>query len=150
MDALRIALGGLDISGEYEPAHSLLERYCAIYEQNSLKYLEPSACVYRNFEVQGGGNKNRELTLEKGSLILKHSEDRFSCPTDSEIKLLYALVRRGISFPICKIDEFCTALNGRNISLKQSIVRQLLVLLDQPWLKWCNVTMRHSVDWEAP
>ena len=106
MDALKAALGGLDISGEHEPAHGLLDKCCAMFEQNSIKYVEPSACISRSFEVQGSEKKNRELTLERGSLILRNSDDRLNSPADSEIKLHYAMVRRGLAFEFAKLMSF--------------------------------------------
>ena len=85
MDSLRQDLRGIEISGELEPSHGLLDKCCAIYDSNSIKWLEPSVCISRSMEVQGTP-KSRELTLEKGSLILK-SDDKMTCATDSEIKL---------------------------------------------------------------
>ena len=53
MDALRADLRGIEISGEMEPAHSLLDKACKIFDDNSIKWLEPSTCVSRSMEVQG-------------------------------------------------------------------------------------------------
>eukprot|EP00435_Cladocopium_sp_Y103_P045710 s1638_g13.t1 len=105
LEALKVTLGGIGITGEHEPAHTLLDKACAMYESNTVKYLELSACVSRAHEVQGAP-KSKELTLEKGSLILKHGEDKLSSPTDSEIKVHYAMVRRGISFQFARLMSF--------------------------------------------
>ena len=105
LEALRVVLGGIGISGEHEPAHSLLDRAGAMFEANNIKYLELSTCISRSLEVQGS-TKTKELTLEKGSLILKHSEDKLTSPTDSEIKVHYAMVRRGISFQFAKLMSY--------------------------------------------
>lgn len=48
MQALQTALAGVDISGENEPAHCVLDKACNIYESNTLKYLEPASCVSRD------------------------------------------------------------------------------------------------------
>ena len=66
--------------------------------------LEPSTCVSRSMEVQGT-TKARELTLEKGALILK-SDDKMSCPADSEIKLHYAFTRRAVALAFARIMTF--------------------------------------------
>ncbi len=71
MDALRAGLAGIDISGEQEPAHYVLDKACNIYESNTSKY------VSRSHEIQGT-TKNRELTFEKGSLVLKSGDDKMS------------------------------------------------------------------------
>ena len=105
LEALKTQLGGIGITGEHEPAHSVLDKTCAMYEANSIKYLELSSCISRTNEVQGA-TKSKELTLEKGSLVLKHGDDKLTSPTDSEIKVHYAMVRRGISFQFAKLMSF--------------------------------------------
>ena len=97
LEAIRAALGGLGVSGGHEPSRNLLDRACAMYENNSVKYLDLASCVSRAHEVRGAP-KSKELTLEKGSLVLKQGDDKMSAPTDNEIKVHYAMVRRGISF----------------------------------------------------
>ena len=104
MDSLRQDLRGIEISGELEPSHGLLDKCCAIYDSNSIKWLEPSVCISRSMEVQGTP-KSRELTLEKGSLILK-SDDKMTCATDSEIKLHYAFTRRAVSLAFARVMSF--------------------------------------------
>eukprot|EP00435_Cladocopium_sp_Y103_P056280 s2737_g19.t1 len=105
MDALKLGLAGLSVTGEHEPAHSLLDRACAMYEANSLKYLDLASCVSRSLEAQGT-TKNRELTLEKGSLVMKSNDDKLQSPTDSEIKVHYAMVRRGLAFQFSKLMSY--------------------------------------------
>ena len=105
MQALQAALAGIEITGEQEPAHCVLDKACNIYESNTLKYLDPASCVSRSHEIQGT-TKNRELTFEKGSLVLKSGEDKLSSPTDSEIKVHYAMVRRGLSFQFARLMSY--------------------------------------------
>ena len=105
MQALQAALAGIDITGEQEPAHCVLDKACNIYESNTLKYLDPASCVSRSHEIQGT-TKNRELTFEKGSLVLKSGDDKLSSATDSEIKVHYAMVRRGQSFQFARLMSY--------------------------------------------
>ena len=95
MEALRQALRGVSITGEAEPAHTLLDKACSMFDMNVVTYLDPASCVSRALEVQGA-KQTRELSLEPGSLVLKN-QDGLTSPTDSEIKLHYALLRRGIA-----------------------------------------------------
>lgn len=101
MNTIKTALAGINIQGELEPAHLVLDKACALYEKNIVSYLEPSSCVSRTHEVQGT-KQTRELSLEKGSLVLKHQEN-LSSPTDSEIKFHNAMMRRGISLQFARI-----------------------------------------------
>ena len=101
MQAIKTALLGVNISGEFEPSHLLLDKACSMYEKNIVVYLEPSTCVSRTLEVQGA-KQSRELSLEKGSLVLTN-QDQLTSATDSEIKLHNALVRRGIALQFAKL-----------------------------------------------
>ena len=104
METLRADLRGLSISGEHEPAHALLDRACAMYDSNTVKWLEPAVCISRTLEVQGT-TKSREFTLEKGALVLKQ-EDKLTCSTDSEIKMHYALTRRAVALAFARIMSY--------------------------------------------
>ena len=103
MDPLRNGLTGIRISGECEPAHGLLDRTCAMFQSNTLKYLDLASCVPRSLEVQGT-TKNRELT--KGSLVMKNTDDKLQSATDSEIKVHYAMARRALAFQFAKLMSF--------------------------------------------
>ena len=50
MENLRAELRGIQISGEMEPAHALLDKACKMFDDNSIKWLEPSTCVSRSME----------------------------------------------------------------------------------------------------
>ena len=110
----------MDITGEMEPSHSLLDKYCAIFDSNNVKWLEPSICISRNMEVQGAP-KSRELTLEKGSLILKQ-DDKLTCNTDSEIKLHYAYTRGVFALAFAPVISFNSKMPGYIIFLNLYIV----------------------------
>ena len=102
MEALRAAVVGISVTGEHDPAHCLLDKACQMYESNTLKYLDLASCVSRTLEIQGT-TKSRELTFEKGSLVLKNPEDKLTSATDSEIKVHYAMIRRGLAFQFAKL-----------------------------------------------
>ena len=103
MEQLRQNLAGVDISGELEPAHKLLDKTCTIYEANSLTYLELATCISRTQEISGVA-KNKEISVERnGSITLKTTDDGMQCQTDSEIKVHYAMVRRAIAFQFARL-----------------------------------------------
>lgn len=105
MDALKGTLQGVDISGELDPSHGLLDRACAIFEQNVLKYLEPSTCICRSAEVQGAKH-TKEISLDKGTLVVRSSDDKLTCSTDSELKLHHAFVRRAVAMEFAKLMSY--------------------------------------------
>ena len=102
MEALRAAVVGVSITGEHDPAHCLLDKACQMYKSNTLKQLDLASCVSRTLEVQGA-TKNRELAFEKGSLVLKNQDDKLISATDSEIKVHYAMIRRGLAFQFARL-----------------------------------------------
>ena len=105
MRTLRMELTGLDIRDEHEPSHSLLERACQINETNNLKYIELSVCTSRNMEVQGG-TKSKELAFEGGALVVRERDNKLQVPTDTEMKLSNAFVRRGIAFKFARLMDY--------------------------------------------
>ena len=99
----------ISITGEHEPAHCLLDKACQMYETNALKHLDLASCVSRTLEIQGT-TKNRELTFERGSLVLKNQDEKLTSSTDSEIKVHYAMIRRGLAFQFARLmshDQHC-------------------------------------------
>ena len=105
MASIRMELGGLLICDDNEPSHALLEKACQIFESNTLRYLEPSACTSRTQEVQGG-TKTKELAFEGGSLIVKDKDDKLVAPTASELQFLGAMTRRGIAFKFARLMTY--------------------------------------------
>eukprot|EP00435_Cladocopium_sp_Y103_P000568 s580_g1.t1 len=105
MDALKLGLAGLSVTGEHEPDHSLLDRACGMYEANSLKYLDLASCVSRALESQGN-NKEPGAHSGKRFLVMKNNDDKLQSPTDSEIKVHYAMVRRGLTFQVAKLMSY--------------------------------------------
>ena len=105
MAALQAALTGIYITGEMDPAHVLLDKASAMHDQNVVRYLEPAACISRAVEVQGK-KESRELSLEKGSLILKNANDKLTSATDTELKLHYAMQRRALALQFANLMSF--------------------------------------------
>ena len=52
LDKLRNDLTGIDISGDLEPAHSLLDAAMHQWDTRTLKYVGPEKCHSREAEVQ--------------------------------------------------------------------------------------------------
>lgn len=132
MRALEAQLAGIAISGEHDPAHSVLDKACNIYDSNTLKYLDPASCISRAPEIQGG-SKNQALTLQKGSLILKTMDDKLTSPTDSEIKVHYAMIRRAIAFQFAKLMSFSQHCEWENF-LFEALHRDTLPGFSKPTL----------------
>ena len=57
MDLLKRTLVGVNIQGELEPAHCVLDKFSHMFELNSVKYYEPASCISRSFEIARGLEK---------------------------------------------------------------------------------------------
>lgn len=62
------------------PTYCLLDNFCHMFDFNAIR-VEPAACISRPSEI-AGETKKKELTLEKSSLVVKNSEDRFTASRD--------------------------------------------------------------------
>ncbi|CAK9112666.1 unnamed protein product [Durusdinium trenchii] len=136
---LKKALTGLSLTGELDPAHVLLDRASAIYDQNVVKYLEPSSCNSRSHEIQGR-KESKELSLEKGSLVLKNPNEKLSSPTDTELKMHYATQRRGIALQFANLMTYAQHNEWLTFwvdSLHRGSPRGIK---GQAWLRYSNVT----------
>ena len=64
-------LGGVSITGQYEPGDTLVDKCISIYDSDRLQYVEWSASVSREHELLSGTKKDASLTLDSsGSLKL--------------------------------------------------------------------------------
>lgn len=146
MEALRAAVVGTSISGEHDPAHCLLDKACQMYETNTFKHLDLAKCVSRTLEIQGT-TKNRELTFERGSLVLKNQDDKLVSSTNSEIKVHYAMIRRGRAFQFAKLMSHEHIASGKRFFSSRSIRRHHLVMCVQVLLSCFSVTKQLLDVW---
>ena len=146
MDALKTRLTGVAIKGELEPAHVVLERACQMYDQHIIKYLEPSVCISRTYEIQGS-KQTRELAFEKGTIVLKNQDEKLSTVTDSELKLHFAFTRRAIALEFARVMSFDQR-NEWETFLVEALHRESPPGYNKPRL--FNVTEQPGRDLQAP
>ena len=90
MEQLKLTLSGINITGDFEPGHAVLDKGCNMFEQHVVKYIEPGVCITRAAEVLGA-TKDKRLAFEHG-VVVKDKELEMKTPTTTEI------ARRGIAF----------------------------------------------------
>ena len=100
-------LGGLSITGQYEPGDTLVDKCISIYDSDRLQYVEWSASVSREHELLSGTKKDASLTFDSsGSLKLSKLQKTEPCSTGTEIQVRYCLVRRALAFDQANLIEF--------------------------------------------
>ena len=92
-------LVGLQLTGELEPAHSLLDAVLQQCDNQVLKYLPPNKCPKREQEV-AATKADQSIVLDASSkkLTVARAEEDVPSDTSSELKIMWALQRRGLAY----------------------------------------------------
>jgi hypothetical protein len=98
-EAQQRRLLGVALSGELEPAHSLIDAVLQQAEDQAVKYLPPHKCPKREAELQAVKH-DAPLTLDTsaGRVVLGKQIKEVVCDTSTELKTLWALQRRGLAY----------------------------------------------------
>eukprot|EP00435_Cladocopium_sp_Y103_P033219 s1997_g8.t1 len=131
-------LGGVDISGELEPSHQLLDLTNSILESGSLVWMAPSRCTKRSDEVQQAiKERPSSVQVENQQLRIAQVPDEFKADCGSEIKLQWCWQRRGIAMDQCKLVSW---------TVHQAWVQQLFqTMSQQPPPGYQHVTMQQLI-----
>ena len=97
-------LRGLSISGELCPSHALCDMANTIYETSVMTWISPSKCSKRDAEIQAASKLEAKsaISLEKQALVVVPNESP-KADTSTELRLQWALMRRGIAFDQCRL-----------------------------------------------
>ena len=97
-------LAGLRIVGELSPSHQLLDLTNAMVETGVLTWVAPSKCSKRDDEVQANIKPNPStLQIEQATLKVAQVPVATVADVGSELKLQWALQRRGIAMDQCRL-----------------------------------------------
>ena len=107
LDSQAERLAGLNIKGELLPSHQLVDLTNAMMESGVITWIAPSKCSKRDDEVQAN-IKPSQSTLQIEQATLKIAQVPVSTAADvgSELKLQWALQRRGIALDQCRLLDW--------------------------------------------
>ena len=93
---------GISHRHEQQASHALIDACFQMVESGSLVYLAPSKCGSRDQEIQQDTKtKQKQLvTIEQGALKTMATPSLPAIDVGTELKLLYALQRRGLAFDL--------------------------------------------------
>ena len=96
---------GLSHKGEQLPSHSLIDAAYSIVESGAIVYLPPSKCGSRDSEIQADVKQKPKqiLTIEQGTLKAAGNDSLPSVDVGTEMRLHYALQRRGLAFDLVRL-----------------------------------------------
>ena len=105
-DRVAIRLVGISLRGEMDISNRLLDLAVGIYEDNTMKYVAWQDCTKREMELNGLKKDSYWAADSQG--IIKEKSHTKSDPADlsSDLKVAYALRRRGLAFEMADIMSY--------------------------------------------
>jgi hypothetical protein len=111
MSRLQTKLVGINIRGMLEPSHALVDAYCQMLEDDTLKYTPWEELTMRSQEVEGV-KKDLEVVTQVWSPdaagVVRQHQQVTSRTTDltSDLKIKSALQRRGLAMDVAGLCSF--------------------------------------------
>ena len=91
-------LAGVQIVGELNPSHSLIDLANHILTTGSIVWIAPSRCTKRDDEVQTSvKERSQSVQIENNQLKVGSTSNEIKADVGSELKLQWAWQRRGIA-----------------------------------------------------
>ena len=108
-EAQQKRLPGLDLSGELEPAHALIDAVMQQAEDQQLKYLPPHKCPKRESELQAVKSDTPVMIdTSAGKFLVGKQVKEVPCDTTTELKTLWAFQRRGLAYDQADLIRWAT------------------------------------------
>ena len=96
---------GISHRHEQQASHALIDACFQMVESGALTYLAPSKCGSRDHEIQQDSKAKQKqlLTIEQGALKTVAAPSLPAIDVGTEMKLMYALQRRGLAFDLVSL-----------------------------------------------
>ena len=99
-------LRGLDLTGELEPSHSLIDLIFQMSEDNQLKYVRWEQCTKRDQELMGLKTDSTWKPDASGIIREAKVQEEVKADISSDLKLKYALQRRSLAFDQARLVDY--------------------------------------------
>ena len=99
-------LPGLDLSGELEPSHLLVDLVFQMTEDNQLKYVRWEQCTKRDQELMRLKTDPTWRPDSSGIVREVKTQEEVKADVSTDLKLRYALQRRSLAFDQARIVTF--------------------------------------------
>ena len=105
---LRARLTGVLVEGHSEPAHSLVDAACHMYEQNQLRYIPLEKCFSRLAELTATSGKpiSKQLEVESSKVILRDKDIDVEVSVQSSYQASEACKRRGLALDMAGVMTY--------------------------------------------
>lgn len=114
-------LVGISITGEIQPAHSLIDLANSMCDSNNVIWIPPSKCAKREAEItMSTKEKSSMISVEQHLLKVSTADPDVKADTSTDLQWQWAMMRRGIALDQCGLINWDT---------HQLWTQQLLTLL---------------------
>ncbi len=93
----RVRVSGIQIQGEYEPAHCVVDAFVTMLDECVLRILPLSKCVSRDQELAQSRSDKQVVTLENHQLHVKSKGANLEANLSNELRVHNAMIRRGLA-----------------------------------------------------
>ena len=93
----------LQMTGEYECSHQLIDAVNSQVEENQLKHIPLERCTKRSQEMAGVKSIEAFKFNAQGFMMRSTAEEMLSSDTGNDLKVRYALVRRALAYDQCNL-----------------------------------------------
>lgn len=109
---MKTRLPGFDISGVFEPSHSLVDSLTQMLETSQLKYVPWTTCTAREQEVLGvkkvSIDQSNIVTDPSGFLRKQSKAEDYKADVTTDLLLTHALARRAFAFELANVCTYET------------------------------------------
>ena len=96
----------LDLIGELDVSHQLLDLVVAMHEDDVLRYVDISACTKRDQELRGVKIDTVIRSAGDGTIKLSKEDAALCAEVGTDLRVKYALTRRSLAFDQAKLITF--------------------------------------------
>ena len=97
---------GVDLTGELDVSHQLLDLVVAMHEDDVLRYVDISACTKRDQELRGVKVDTVIRSAGDGTIKLSKEDAALCAEVGTDLRVKYALTRRSLAFDQAKLITF--------------------------------------------
>ncbi len=102
----KASLPGLDLEGELECSHALVDSAVAMYEEDTVRHLALDECTRRSQEL-GGIKKDKELKTDARGFVREQTKaDHPSADLASDLRIRNAFDRRGLALEQANVMSY--------------------------------------------
>lgn len=115
IEAQRLRLQGLELSGPLEPSYWLYDQFSSMLELGEIKYIAPNKCMTRQQEISGEKpEKQIKLDENKSSLVVRENPKDNEADVTTDLSLHQAMMRRALAMDLVGIATYGTVMRFVN------------------------------------